>query len=104
MLPPDPRLYAAFNAFEDDAGCWSYQEGALSMKVTRKGAVVSSLDADWLELTTFYYKQGFSLTDAFVCWDPPRGKRGVSCPLSPEDEGTAQWSLSSRLQAAAESC
>ncbi|XP_005373320.1 PREDICTED: raftlin-2 [Chinchilla lanigera] len=69
----EPRLYAAFNAFEDDAACWSYQEGALSMKVARKGAVISTLDADWLELTTFYYKQGFSLTDAFVCWDSPRG-------------------------------
>ncbi|XP_023568154.1 raftlin-2 isoform X2 [Octodon degus] len=69
----EPRLYAAFNAFEDDPACWSYQEGVLSMKVARKGAVISALDADWLELTTLYYKQGFSLTDAFVCWDSPRG-------------------------------
>lgn len=69
----EPRLYAAFNAFEDGTASWNYQEGILSMKVARKGAVISALDADWLELTTFYYKQGFSLTDAFVCWDSPKG-------------------------------
>lgn len=44
------------------------------MKVTRKGPVISTLDADWLELTTFYYKQGLSLIDSFVCWETPRGK------------------------------
>lgn len=44
------------------------------MKVTRKGSVISTLDADWLELTTFYYKQGLSLIDSFVHWDISKGK------------------------------
>uniref|UniRef100_A0A8C6RUP8 Raftlin family member 2 n=1 Tax=Nannospalax galili TaxID=1026970 RepID=A0A8C6RUP8_NANGA len=70
---PDNRLYMVFNAFGDDSACWTYQEGILSMKVTRKGAVISTLDANWLELTTFYYKQGLSLIDSFVCWETPKG-------------------------------
>lgn len=70
---PDNKLYMVFNAFEEDPACWTYQEGVLSMKVTRKGAVISALDANWLELTTFYYKQGFSLIDSFVCWETPKG-------------------------------
>ena len=44
------------------------------MKVTRKGSVISTLDAVWLELTTFYYKQGLSLIDSFVCWETSKGK------------------------------
>ncbi|XP_076788015.1 raftlin-2 isoform X2 [Arvicanthis niloticus] len=70
---PDNKLYMVFNAFEEDSACWTYQEGVLSMKVTRKGAVISALDANWLELTTFYYKQGFSLIDSFVNWETPKG-------------------------------
>lgn len=70
---PDNKVYMVFNAFEEDSACWTYQEGVLSMKVTRKGAVISTLDANWLELTTFYYKQGFSLVDSFVCWETPKG-------------------------------
>lgn len=70
---PDNKVYMVFNAFEEDSACWTYQEGVLSMKVTRKGAVISTLDANWLELTTFYYKQGFSLIDSFVCWETPKG-------------------------------
>ncbi|XP_028621513.1 raftlin-2 isoform X2 [Grammomys surdaster] len=70
---PDNKLYMVFNAFEEDSACWTYQEGVLSMKVTRKGAVISMLDANWLELTTFYYKQGFSLIDSFVNWETPKG-------------------------------
>ncbi|XP_062057243.1 raftlin-2 [Lepus europaeus] len=69
----DNKLYIAFNAFDDDSTCWTYQEGILSMKVTRKGAVISTLDADWLELTTFYYKQGLSLIDSFVSWETSKG-------------------------------
>lgn len=69
----DNRLYIAFNAFDDDSTSRTYQEGILSMKVTRKGAVISTLDADWLELTTFYYKQGLSLIDSFVCWEASKG-------------------------------
>ncbi|KAM6178124.1 raftlin-2 [Rhynchocyon petersi] len=67
------KLYAAFNVFDDESTCWSYQEGLLSMKVTRKGAVICTLDADWLELTTFYYKQGLSLIDSFICWEAAKG-------------------------------
>lgn len=69
----DIKLYIFFNVFDDESTCWTYQEGILSMKVTRKGAVISTLDADWLELTTFYYKQGLSLIDSFVCWETSKG-------------------------------
>ncbi|KAM9085943.1 raftlin-2 [Megaptera novaeangliae] len=69
----DNKLYTVFNDFEDESTCWTYQEGILSMKVTRKGSVVSTLDADWLELTTFYYKQGLSLIDSFVRWETSKG-------------------------------
>uniref|UniRef100_A0A8D0E4F5 Raftlin family member 2 n=1 Tax=Salvator merianae TaxID=96440 RepID=A0A8D0E4F5_SALMN len=65
----DYKLYTVFNVFEDDSTCWTYHDGVLSLKVTRKGAVVSTMDADWLELTTFYYKQGLSLVDSFVHWE-----------------------------------
>lgn len=73
-LSPDNKLYTVFNVFDDESTCWTYQEGILSMKVTRKGSVISTLDADWLELTTFYYKQGLSLIDSFVCWETSKGK------------------------------
>lgn len=69
----DNKLYIVFNVFDDESTGWTYQEGVLSMKVTRKGPVISTLDADWLELTTFYYKQGLSLIDCFVCWETPKG-------------------------------
>ncbi|XP_054828929.1 raftlin-2 isoform X2 [Eublepharis macularius] len=65
----DNKLYTVFNVFEDDSTCWTYQDGVLSLKVTRKGPVVSTMDADWLELTTYYYKQGLSLIDSFVYWE-----------------------------------
>ncbi|XP_048339476.1 raftlin-2 isoform X2 [Sphaerodactylus townsendi] len=65
----DNRLYTVFNMFEDDSACWTYHDGIQSLKVTRKGPVISTLDADWLELTTYYYQQGLSLIDSFVCWD-----------------------------------
>ncbi|XP_006889128.1 PREDICTED: raftlin-2-like [Elephantulus edwardii] len=69
----DNKLYAVFNVFDDESTSCTYQEGLLSMKVTRKGAVICTLDADWLELTTFYYKQGLSLIDSFVCWEASKG-------------------------------
>lgn len=69
----DNKLYTVFNVFDDESTCWTYQEGILSVKVTRKGSVISTLDADWLELTTFYYKQGLSLIDSFVCWETSKG-------------------------------
>ncbi|OXB52956.1 hypothetical protein ASZ78_016697, partial [Callipepla squamata] len=67
------KLYTVFNVFDDDSTCWTYHEGTLSMKVTRKGPVISTLEADWLELTTFYYKQGLSLIDSFVHWETSKG-------------------------------
>uniref|UniRef100_A0A8C3KXL9 Raftlin family member 2 n=1 Tax=Chrysolophus pictus TaxID=9089 RepID=A0A8C3KXL9_CHRPC len=67
------KLYTVFNVFDDDSTCWTYHEGTLSMKVTRKGPVISTLEADWLELTTFYYKQGLSLIDSFVHWEISKG-------------------------------
>ncbi|XP_036110437.1 raftlin-2 [Molossus molossus] len=70
----DNKLYIVFNVFDDESTCWTYQEGILSVKVTRKGSVISTLDADWLELTTFYYKQGLSLIDSFVCWETHKGE------------------------------
>lgn len=69
----DNKLYIVFNVFDEESTGWTYQEGVLSMKVTRKGPVISTLDADWLELTTFYYKQGLSLIDSFVRWETPKG-------------------------------
>ncbi|KAM6070996.1 raftlin-2 isoform 1-T3 [Chlamydotis macqueenii] len=69
----DDKLYTVFNVFDDDSTCWTYHEGVLSMKVTRKGPVISTLEADWLELTTFYYKQGLSLIDSFVHWETSKG-------------------------------
>lgn len=69
----DDKLYTVFNVFDDDSTCWTYHEGVLSMKVTRKGPVVSTLEADWLELTTFYYKQGLALVDSFVHWETSKG-------------------------------
>ncbi|XP_016051022.1 PREDICTED: raftlin-2 [Miniopterus natalensis] len=72
-LSSDNKLYIVFNVCDDESGCWTYQEGVLSVKVTRKGSVISTLDADWLELTTFYYKQGLSLIDSFLCWETPKG-------------------------------
>ncbi|XP_066088845.1 raftlin-2 isoform X1 [Saccopteryx bilineata] len=72
-LSSDNKLYIVFNVFDDESTCWTYQEGILSVKITRKGSVISTLDADWLELTTFYYKQGLSLIDSFVCWETSKG-------------------------------
>lgn len=75
----DNKLYIVFNVFDDESTCWTYHEGVLSMKVTRKGPVITTLDADWLELTTFYYKQGLSLIDYFVCWEPTKGDHLSKC-------------------------
>ncbi|NXR11572.1 RFTN2 protein, partial [Semnornis frantzii] len=68
----DDKLYTVFNVF-DDSTCWTYHEGTLSMKVTRKGPVISTLEADWLELTAFYYKQGLSLIDSVIHWEACKG-------------------------------
>lgn len=47
------------------------------MKVTRKGTIISALEADWLEMTAYYYKQGFSLIDSFVHWEMLKGKNWI---------------------------
>ncbi|XP_025029081.1 raftlin-2 isoform X1 [Python bivittatus] len=72
----DTKLYIVFNVFEDDSNSWTYHDGILSLKVSRKGSVISTLDADWLDLTTFYYKQGLSLIDSFVCWEASKADFG----------------------------
>lgn len=58
-----------------DTQAFCYHQGALSMRVSRKGQVISALEADWLELTTAYYRKGWSLVDSFVYWDTPKGIR-----------------------------
>ncbi|XP_075036053.1 raftlin-2 [Mixophyes fleayi] len=68
-------LYAVFNVTENDLTCCKYIEGNLLMKVSRKGTTISALEADWLELTTYYYKQGFSLIDSFVHWEILKGEQ-----------------------------
>ncbi|XP_044159168.1 raftlin-2 [Bufo gargarizans] len=68
-------LYAVFNILENDVSGCKYIEGNLSMKVSRKGTTVSALEADWLEMTTYYFKQGFSLIDSFVHWEMLRGEQ-----------------------------
>ncbi|XP_072541316.1 raftlin-2 [Salminus brasiliensis] len=76
---PDLRLLVLFHSWapgcaplETLACC--YHQGALSMRVSRKGQVVSGLEADWLELTAAYYRKGWSLVDSFVYWDTPKGE------------------------------
>ncbi|CAI5670695.1 unnamed protein product [Oreochromis niloticus] len=76
---PDLRLLVFFHSWApgcaplDSLGC-QYHQGALSMRVSRKGHVVSALEADWLELTAAYYRKGWSLVDSFVYWDTPKGE------------------------------
>ena len=77
-LRADLRLLVFFHSWApgcaplDSLAC-QYHQGALSMRVSRKGQVVSALEADWLELTAAYYRKGWSLVDSFVYWDTPRG-------------------------------
>ncbi|XP_039611813.1 raftlin-2 isoform X2 [Polypterus senegalus] len=66
--------YPAWTAPDEDHPRWTYHQGALSMKVTRKGQMISGLEADWLELTTSYYKKGWSLIDSFVYWETRKGE------------------------------
>lgn len=78
LLLPDLRLLVFFHSWApgcvplDSLAC-QYHQGALSMRVSRKGQVVSALEADWLELTAAYYRKGWSLVDSFVYWDTPKG-------------------------------
>lgn len=75
----DLRLLVFFHSWVpgcaplDSLAC-QYHQGALSMRVSRKGQVVSALEADWLELTAAYYRRGWSLVDSFVYWDTPKGQ------------------------------
>uniref|UniRef100_H3D1U6 Raftlin family member 2 n=1 Tax=Tetraodon nigroviridis TaxID=99883 RepID=H3D1U6_TETNG len=77
----DLKLLVFFHAWPpgcaplDSLAC-HYHQGALSMRVSRKGHVVSALEADWLELTAAYYRKGWSLVDSFVYWDTPKGEPG----------------------------
>ncbi|XP_043987054.1 raftlin-2 [Gambusia affinis] len=76
---PDLSLLVFFHSWApgcvplDSLGC-QYHQGALSMRVSRKGQVVSALEADWLELTAAYYRKGWTLVDSFVYWDTPKGE------------------------------
>ncbi|XP_026882085.2 raftlin-2 [Electrophorus electricus] len=76
---PDLKLLVLFHSWPPgctplDALACCYHQGALSMRVSRKGQVVSGLEADWLELTAAYYRKGWSLVDSFVYWDTPKGE------------------------------
>ncbi|XP_023684756.1 raftlin-2-like isoform X2 [Paramormyrops kingsleyae] len=79
VYSPDLQLLVFFHSWAPgcaplDALACSYHQGALSMRVSRKGQVISALEADWLELTAAYYRKGWSLVDSFVYWDIPKGE------------------------------
>ncbi|XP_051878494.1 raftlin-2 [Pristis pectinata] len=69
----DLKLFALFNVSDEDFSTRSYHEGNLSLRVTRKGQTICTLEADWLEITTTYYKRGMSLVDSFVDWEIMKG-------------------------------
>lgn len=76
---PDMSLLVLFHSWAPgcaplDTSACCYHQGALSMRVSRKGQVISGLEADWLELTASYYRRGWSLVDSFVYWDTPKGE------------------------------
>lgn len=79
LYSPDLRLMVFFHSWApgcaplDSLAC-QYHQGAISMRVARKGQVISALEADWLELTAAYYSKGWSLVDSFVYWDTPKGE------------------------------
>ncbi|KPP63600.1 raftlin-2-like [Scleropages formosus] len=75
----DLRLLVLFHSWAPccpplDPAFYCYHHGALSMRVSRKGHVLSALEADWLEMTAMYYRKGWSLVDSFVYWDTPKGE------------------------------
>ncbi|XP_048833828.1 raftlin-2-like [Brienomyrus brachyistius] len=79
VYSPDLQLLVFFHSWAPgcaplDALACNYHQGALSMRVSRKGQVISALEADWLELTAAYYRKGWSLVDSFVYWDIPKGE------------------------------
>ncbi|XP_052004507.1 raftlin-2 [Xyrauchen texanus] len=76
---PDLTLLVLFHSWAPgyaplDALACCYHQGAVSLRVSRKGQVVSALEADWLELTAAYYRKGWSLVDSFIYWDSPKGE------------------------------
>ncbi|KAL4618106.1 raftlin-2-like [Arapaima gigas] len=76
---PDLRLLVLFHSWPPgcaplEALACCYHQGALSMRVSRKGQAISALEADWLELTAAYYRKGWSLVDSFVYWNTPKGE------------------------------
>ncbi|XP_060684001.1 raftlin-2 isoform X2 [Hemiscyllium ocellatum] len=69
----DFKLFAVFNVSNEDFSERSYREGNISLRVARKGQTICTLEADWLEITTSYYKSGMSLVDSFVVWETMKG-------------------------------
>ncbi|XP_048454477.1 raftlin-2 isoform X2 [Rhincodon typus] len=69
----DFKLFAVFNVSDEDFSERSYHEGNISLRVTRKGQTICTLEADWLEITTSYYKSGMSLVDSFIVWETMKG-------------------------------
>uniref|UniRef100_UPI00398F5CD8 raftlin-2 isoform X3 n=1 Tax=Pristiophorus japonicus TaxID=55135 RepID=UPI00398F5CD8 len=69
----DVKLFAVFNVSDEDFSGRSYHEGNLSLRVTRKGQTICTLEADWLEITTSYYKSGMTLVDSFIAWEAMKG-------------------------------
>ncbi|XP_072435044.1 raftlin-2 isoform X4 [Chiloscyllium punctatum] len=69
----DFKLFAVFNVSDEDFSERSYHEGNVSLRVARKGQTICTLEADWLEITTSYYKSGMSLVDSFVVWETMKG-------------------------------
>ncbi|XP_072117713.1 raftlin-2 [Mobula birostris] len=69
----DLKLFALFNVSDENFSTRSYHEGNLTLRVTRKGQTICTLEADWLEITTTYYKRGMSLVDSFIDWEIMKG-------------------------------
>ncbi|XP_055493711.1 raftlin-2 [Leucoraja erinacea] len=69
----DLKMFALFNVTDEDCSKRSYHEGNLSLRVTRRGQTICTVEADWLEITTAYYKRGMSLIDSFVDWETMKG-------------------------------
>ncbi|XP_041057405.1 raftlin-2 isoform X1 [Carcharodon carcharias] len=70
----DLKLFAVFNVSDEDFSGRSYHEGNISLRVTRKGQTICTMEADWLEITTSYYKSGMSLVDSFIAWETMKGE------------------------------
>ncbi|XP_042192496.1 raftlin-2 isoform X2 [Callorhinchus milii] len=63
------KLFAVFNVSDEDCSRRSYHGSDISLRVTRKGQTICSLEADWLEITASYHKSGMSLIDSFITWE-----------------------------------